>query len=497
MLEETVRRLVSLRLSEPGTRLPVPAFQGTLAPVILVSVLVAVPFSGCVQPLQEGFAVPGPDIGATYTYEGPRHARLNVTIDGPTTRLDAHLQPHRTLLLNVTYRRPGGNFTYDLQTAVDVRTGRIVQQVARCVPWDRHLPNGEQPRACLDERAVVAFGADGWPGAFGAGPLWDHRIQPGPAGVELHPQGATSVSNRTPYRAQPNGSQEGCLDVAATDLRVQRMAHLPHLVTAGPFTLCPDRALPVAFSTALGMRFQLTGHTPGAGSVPRGEDPGEGDPAPPVEPRTWEAPIVVDPDDGNPFRFSFEEAHRWALENHQRYHRIVAEEPTGLVVGTTTYQAGQTRVGEGPAEVETNRSDRELVAIEPGGSGIKLTLEKRRHGTGDTWQATIGVKEEENVSLDTVPTEASLAPQQAAMRDAVQLGRRLIGTRLAIVSQEVTYRPLFWSPRDDFRRPVRADGYTSSTGTSIPRPSPAPRPRSCSRTVSRSTGRRGRWTGCR
>lgn len=434
--------------------------MGRPCTLLLVGALLAMPVTGCMGPSNTpSFAVARPAIGGTYVYEGSDGSRLEVRIDGTGRRVDGHLTDHDVLLIDWIWTRPAGRFTYEMTEAVDRSSGQIVQQVADCVPYDEIIGTDDPPRACFDERAIVVLaGAAGLPGAFGAAPLWGETVTTEEVAVRAPVQGATRGPDPIPYRVETASERSGCLRFEAT-ADVTRLRPLNHTVVGGPFTLCPDVPLPVAFTALSGTRYRLVDRQPGSQTVSI-SGPAWSTDKPGIGLRTWSSPIVVDPNDGDPYRFSFEEAHEWAKENVTRYREILSGEPGGLVPYTWPIDGAKLETTGGLATLR-NESLRRIAAVSPDGTGIKVELRKVRSATED---GTIELVDRENLSWDRAPNRSSVATRLAEVDATLSLARQITGDPVSRLgpAQQPGLRDHVWGWTQDSQsnRRVRQDGYT-------------------------------------
>lgn len=440
-------------------------------PGAVLALLVGVALAGCLGPLAgPSVQLPVPEMGATYVYDGPNKSRLAVTVDSTAIRVDGHLQPHEVVVFEWEYRRPAGDFTYTFWEAVDQGTGRIVQQIARCVPYDRVKITDDPPRACYDERAIVHLGgAAGLPGAFGAGPLWNRTVGPDRVTVALETQGATDGPDRMTYDASPAPDRDGCLRLKSDD-DVSGVRSLPHTPIRGPITFCPNRALPVAFTTMRmtasfldGERFRLVDVQEGERAL-RLDRSGSGASAPkepPVEMRGWSGAVPIDPTDGAPFGFPFREAHEWAVENNSRYRRILTDDPRGVVWFSRPSEGGRGSIAGGVAEY--NETIRKLSAVDPTGSGVTVELVKRREKPQLPDQnATIRQSEQSTFTWNhTIPTRATIVDEMADAEATLELARQITGQPVSPLGPQQTFTLRY--PPDQTGRslgPRLQDGYT-------------------------------------
>lgn len=440
-------------------------------PGAVVALLVGVALAGCLAPLAgPSFQLPAPEMGATYVYDGPNKSRLAVTVASLDRRVDGHLQLHDVVVFEWEYRRPAGDFTYTFWEAVDRSTGRIVQQIARCLPYDRVKVTDDPPRACWDERAIVHLGgAAGLPGAFGAGPLWNRTVGPDRVSVALATQGATDGPDRMTYDASPAADREDCLRLKSDD-EVSGVRSLPHTPVRGPITLCPDRALPVAFTTMWmkaslldGERFHLVDVQEGGQplsldrSTSEAPDPRE----PPVEMRGWSGAVPIDPTDGAPFGFPFREAHEWAMENNSRYRRVLTDDPKGVVWFSSPRAGGRGSIAGGVAG--HNETIRKLSAVDPTGSGITVELVKRREKPQLLDQnATIRQADQNTFTWNhTIPKRATVVDEMADAEATLELARQITGQPGSGIGHQQTFT-LRYPPDQNGRSlgPRRQDGYT-------------------------------------
>lgn len=443
---------------------------------LLVAVaLVAGAFTGCLTAPQPTIELPAPTLGARYVYDGPEQARLTVTVNETDRRVDGHLEGHDVVILEWRYRRKAGDYTYTLWEAVDRATGHVVQQVRRCVPYDQYHRPDDPPRACFDERATVHLaGSAGLPGAFGAGPFWGRTLETGGVTVPLPVQGATLAPDRIAYDVAPAGEDRGCLELESST-NVTRVRPLPQTVTRGPVTLCPYAALPVAFTTFLGDRFERVDYQAGTDPLPPSDetDPwGSDDPAVPL--RTWSDPVAVDSTDGDPYNFSFEEAHRWALENNSRYREILQEPPEGLALWTWAKPGGSGSIAGGLVSI--NYSRRQLLALQADGQGTLLTLrqEHRSPRTPGSGEPISRVEQENFTRGEPIPTRDSLAAASADMADTLELAKTIIGNSVegsVGISQVTSLRYPPGSPRGA-SGPWRGDGTVNVVWTEEDPPYP-------------------------
>lgn len=434
--------------------------MGRPCTLLLVGALLAMPVTGCMGPSNTpSFAVARPAIGGTYVYEGSDGSRLEVRIDGTGRRVDGHLTDHDVLLIDWSWTRPAGRFTYEMTEAVDRSSGQIVQQVADCVPYDEVVVTDDPPRACFDERAIVVLaGAAGLPGAFGAAPLWGETVTTEEVAVPAPVQGATRGPDPIPYRVETASERSGCLRFEAT-ADMTRLRPLNHTVVGGPFTLCPDVPLPVAFTALSETRYRLVDRQPGSQTASI-SGPAWSTDKPGIGLRTWSSPVVVDPNDGDPYRFSFEEAHEWAKENVTRYREILSGEPGGLVPYTWPTDGAEGGTTGGVVTLR-NESLRGIAAVAPDGTGVKLDLRKSRTWMGDE---SIEIVERENLSWDSVPNRSSVASRLVSVDASVSLARKVTGNGLSRtgVIQQPTFRDHVWAPthEGDSELRIRRDGYT-------------------------------------
>lgn len=442
-----------------GSRAARPPLQAVAVLLLLVPLM-----AGCFDgPGTASFDLPDPQTGARYVYDGPGQGRLAVEIGGSAVRVDGQLTPHDVLVMEGTYRRPddrAGDHDYTLWEAADQGTGHVVQQVARCIPHG-YGERRDDPPKCLDDRALVILaGAAGMPAAFGTGPLWDRDISAGTVSVPLHTQGATRAPDVLRYEATPHDAGPECLELKATSA-IDRLRPLQPTVAEGPFVVCPDHALPVAFTTFQGDRYRLVDHAPGSEPAPSTDTAWPtGDPAVPL--RSWSAPFAIDPDDGQPWNFSVAQAHAWAMDNHSRYRNIVDGDPAGLVVHTSTGWTGSTSVAD---LRESETSERKLLAVRPDGDGVLLTLERtenRSEVPTEEDEESVELVDEQNISWNAsrVPTNRSLADRQADAEAAWQLAEQLGRTPLA--STGLIQSPTLRAPKVDLERNSerRWDGYS-------------------------------------
>lgn len=429
----------------------------TQTPLWVLVLLASVPLAGCLatSPGPAAVTVPRPRVGDTYVYEGPRGARLEVHVAGVVERVDGRMDRRQVVELSWSIRPPGDTYTYERAAYVDRSTGRLVQQLARCIPYE-YYKSGDAPRACWDERALVVLaGAAGLPGGFGAGPLWNATIRPGEVPLNLEAQGATRLDGPV-YRAQANASRPGCLDIAAPAGTIQRIRPLPTTVAEGPFTVCPGSALPAAFSTHLGTRYRLTHSSAGTQTVTTGPGGPSADGDPPVAMESWSEPFLVDRTDGDPFDFSFQEAHAWAMDNHDRYREVMEGDPGGRVIYDWAMPGGQSRT----ALTSINTSKRAVAAISPSGEGIEIELEKTDREPEYFEGDSISVDEESPISRE-VPDPARLPKEMADAESVADLGMRIVGKGLDGIGVKQVYH-LRYPPIPPIGGPgpARNDGYT-------------------------------------
>lgn len=416
--------------------------------------------AGCLSPPAPTIHLPRPTQGAEFVYDGPEQARLTVTVEDTGRRVDGHLQDHDVILFEWRYRRKAGNFTYTLWEAVDRSTGHIVQQVRRCVPYD-FMRGGEPPRACWDERAVIHLaGSAGLPGAFGAGPLWNVTLETGTVAVPFPAQGATRGPSTIPYRVEPSDLGPDCLRLTSP-ANATRTRPLPQTVIEGPFVVCPERALPVAFETLHGDRFRLVDHEPGARTIEPGDPPDWTATDPVVPRRTWSDPVAVDPTDGDPYNFSFQEAHEWALDNNDQYVEILEDPPKGLTLWSLARQGGGGTNAGGVVQVTSGI--RTLLALQPDGNGTLLTLRQEQQSPDlPADSEPIRVVEQENFTRgEPIPTRDSLVDKVADANGTVILARTVTGQPISGVGpyQVTSLRYPKGDPRG-VNGPWREDGVT-------------------------------------
>lgn len=448
---------------------PLPHAKAFTAFCIVITLAIA--FAGCLSepstsgPLDAepgGVHVPAPSEGDTYRYEADskRDVWLNLTVAGVATRADPWLERRPALVVNTTWR-PGPEFQpegFRFETAIDLGSGTIVSQWARC---GTAIRNGSETYfSCWDERAMWVGASHRLPGGFGASPLWNETVTPGSVGVvgsSLLP----GNDNWTYAAASEAGLPGECLEVRPEGVERDSVRALGFSGGSGPLVVCEGLSFPIQFTGMDGTTYRLVDHDRSR-RPPVTETSGYAEPSrePPVPLVERTPPLFVEhPERETPFTVA--EAHDVARERSDVWASFFDRHPDAIVVETRFSEQGGYEGGV--LGGSGTKYQRRLEAVAPDGETALVRLQKTVHNGSKVSEdrSTYSLEEEgRGQASSSVPIASSLAPTQANVTEAIELAENLTGRPLDDMGWGLwsTLPDQAWMGGDNL---LRRDGYTT------------------------------------
>lgn len=360
----------------------------SISTLLLPMVLFGATLAGCLS-VGGGvsFDVPYPSYGDVYEYRGSDGSTLVVEVTGSADRADFYLMRTPSLILSVSYLPVFTDSpTWHLEEALGLHDARIVQQSVEC-----GVPHYEDFRAmeCWGDRAMVFTGVGGLPGAFGASAHWGSTT--GSGASEIIIENPVVIRNTVNVHAGPDWQDRSCLRYEVmTDTYEHHVRKTFLLGPGGAYTLCPDSPFPVRFETAGSARstftpettvvtYELVRTTQGTEPVQFGGTPPSSEPPKELEWLNGTDPFyVLEPEEGDRFRFTANEAHQAALELVPRYRKLV-DSDARLVALQSDFSS---RISYDSPTLQTNEDRRRLHVLSDHGEVLNITLQKRTDAVG-------------------------------------------------------------------------------------------------------------------
>lgn len=413
----------------------------------LVLVFVTASLSGCLfSTSEESMPVNQPAPGETYHYMGEDQTELIALISKVSNRYDGFMRTHESIIIDyilepaeLRYSMSDGNKSFHFQEAIENHERLISQQYADC-GFRMSLSTGaggEQEYDCY-RRANVLFGGMGLPGGLGSSVFWGEKVKTGTLQIETHH--IDPILGQLTYVAEPESTKWGdCLKIESEGIYDHHFRGLPWTVITGPFTLCPDYALPVKFTLEVPLadtqgehqgeriEFRLT-NTEESEQHPIFESPGmesgwsDSESLRPLH--QWGQPFPLDAPEPD-WPFTSIEAHEAGLEQSKLYRSLFeADDPPVFVRNAFGHNGGsQSPILFG----NTTTFDRVFVLATSNGDRYSFVFSKTvREGGMLGNSSEITLDEERSLgNFEVQPTNESFTKEMISPKDAFDLAWEL------------------------------------------------------------------------
>lgn len=413
---------------------------------LLAVLLVATPvLSGCLtrdgtpaaeEPLPDGqqtspaVQVPVPGNGSRFHYEASDGTTLNVTVRGFAERHDAWLRERlgRVLEMRHPFPRPDGPM-WRFEETVDPESGLVIQHWARCGAVTRS--SQDEPWRCWGPRGQAILGAQGWPGGLGAAPFWGQSVLPeaGTLGLDLALAPNLTLPYQTGQVPGPPGAEGPCLIVEPRSVPASLVWVLEFTGGTDAFTLCDGIPLPVRFTGANGLTYQLAAWSPGEEAPTPPSQPSVSSREPVVPLRDRSLPLLAaSPEHDTPF--PTRQAHRVARERVDAYDRLFDEAPNATLAfsqHSITHEKNASEVGLSGG---SRTHERRLKAFADDGRWVSVEVTKRIQEGGRVKEGDVTYEvQKTDQGRDRTPTfqRDRLRLERADLNRTLKLGRELTG----------------------------------------------------------------------